>query len=290
MARGTALDRLSLAGAALLFSTGGAAVKATSFSGWQAASLRSGIAALVVFLVMRDARRGWSWRVLPVALVYASTMICFVIANKTTTAANAIFLQAAAPAYLLLLAPWLLKEKVHRGDLITLAVIGAGLALVFGDLPAATATAPNPRLGNLMGLLSGITWAFTMLGLRWLGRAEGGDRATLSTVVAGNLIACLICLPFALPLSGGATDWALILYLGAFQIGLAYILLSRGIGGVPALEASLILYIEPALNPVWAWIFHDERPGVLVIAGGVLILTATLARSFLQQPPPARAT
>ena len=248
------------------------------------------MAALAVFLLVRDARRGWSARVLPVAVIYAATMICFVIANKTTTAANAIFLQAAAPAYLLLLSPWLLKEKVFRSDIVTLIVIGIGLALVFGDLPAASSTAPNPKLGNLMGLLSGVTWAFTMIGMRWLGRAEGGDQSTLATTVAGNLIACLFCLPFALPVSGDATDWAMILYLGVFQIGLAYVLLSRGIAGVPALEASLILYIEPALNPVWAWMFHDERPGVMVIAGGALILLATLARSFLRRPPSAPAT
>lgn len=245
------------------------------------ASLRSGIAAAAVFLLVADARKGWNWRVLPVGLVYAATMICFVLANKLTTAANAIFLQAAAPAYLLLLAPWLLKEKVTKADIITLLVIGAGLAMVFGDLPAASTTAPNPALGNILGVLSGITWAFTMVGMRWLGSRAATD-ATLPTVVSGNLFACLACLPFALPLAGTTTDWVVMAYLGIFQIGLAYLLLSRGIRGVPALEASLILYIEPALNPVWAWIFHGEKPGLMVIAGGVIILAATLTRAALR--------
>ncbi|HEX6631858.1 MAG TPA: DMT family transporter, partial [Gemmatimonadaceae bacterium] len=77
----------------------------------------------------------------------------------------------------------------------------------------------------------------------------------------------------------GAVDWAVLGYLGVFQVGLAYLLMTRGIRGVPALEASMILLVEPALNPVWAWLLHGEAPGVLAVAGGVLILAATVVRA-----------
>jgi drug/metabolite transporter (DMT)-like permease len=50
---------------------------------------------------------------------------------------------------------------------------------------------------------------------------------------------------------------------------------------VPALEASVLLLLEPALNPVWAWLVHGETPGPWSILGGVLILGATLARTFV---------
>jgi drug/metabolite transporter (DMT)-like permease len=275
-----AADRLRLAAAALLFSTGGAAIKATTLTGWQVASFRSGVAALAVLLLVPAARRGWSWRVGLVSVVYAATMVLFVSANKTTTAANAIFLQSAAPLYVLVLAPLLLREHARRADLLAMAVIVVGLVLVLsGDAPAA-ATAPNPLLGNALAVVSGVAWALTMIGLRWLA-ARGDDGATLATVVGGNALAFAVCLPLAFPVGPSSpVDWAVIGYLGVFQIGLAYLFMTRGIRGVPALEASMLLLVEPALNPVWAWLVHGERPGLLPVLGGALILAATVARSW----------
>ena len=109
-----AAARLKLVGAALLFSTGGAAIKATTLTGWQVASFRSGIAALAVLLLAPEARRGWSWRAVLVGVAYAATLVLFVTANKLTTSANTIFLQATAPLYMVVLSPWLLGERVRR--------------------------------------------------------------------------------------------------------------------------------------------------------------------------------
>jgi len=126
-----------------------------------------------------------------------------------------------------------------------------------------------------------VTWAFTVVGLRWLGRSSRGESASMATVVAGNILACLIALPMALPVNAvGARDIVVLLYLGVFQIGLAYVCLTRALREVPAFEASTLLLLEPALNPVWAWLVHKERPGVLAIGGGAIIIAATLASSW----------
>ena len=101
-------------------------------------------------------------------LAYAATLISFVTANKLTTSANAIFLQSTAPLYIVLLAPWLLRERVARRDLLFMAAIGAGLAMFFVGETAAVASAPNPSAGNAVAALSGVFWALTMMGLRWL--------------------------------------------------------------------------------------------------------------------------
>lgn len=273
-------DRLRIIAAATLFSTGGAAIKATALTGWQVASFRSGLAALAVFLLVPAARRGWSRRVALVSVVYAVTMVLFVSSNKATTAANAIFLQSTAPLYILVLAPLLLKEQVRRADYVTMAALAAGLVLVVVGLPAASATAPNPVLGNVLALASGVSWALTLMGLRWLGATDGGASSTLATVVGGNALAFLLCLPFALPVVGATgADAAVVGYLGFIQIGLAYVLMTRGISGVPAVEASMLLLLEPALNPIWAWVVHDERPGPLPLLGGAVILIAMILRA-----------
>jgi drug/metabolite transporter (DMT)-like permease len=273
------LHRLQILGAALLFSTGGAAIKATTLTSWQVAGFRSGIAALAILLLVPSARRGWSWHVVPVGLAYALTLVTFVTANKLTTSANAIFLQSTAPLYVLLLSPLLLREKIRRSDVAFMAPIALGLALFFLGAEEPVRTAPDPARGNLMGAASGLLYGFTVMGLRWTG--SRGEGSAVPTIAAGNVFAFLLCLPAALPVTGGGTgDWLAVGYLGVFQIAAAYVLLSAGIRHVGALEASTLLLLEPALNPVLSWIFHGEEPSGWAIAGGVLIIGATVLKTW----------
>lgn len=276
--------RLRILLTALLFSTGGAGVKACAMTSWQVASLRSGIAAVAVLLMMPQARRGWNPRSFLVATVYAATMILFVTANKLTTAASTIFLQATAPLYILLLGPLFLKEPLRRTDIGFLAALAAGLVMLLLGVDAPAATAPHPFAGNVCAAASGLCWALTVTGLRWMGKGGAGDEpggSAAPAIAIGNIIAFAACLPWALPLRGSSTtDWAIVLYLGVFQIGLAYALLTSGIRHVPALETSLLLYLEPVLNPVWAWVFQGESPGRWSVIGGALIITATALKTW----------
>lgn len=274
--------RLQLVAAAVLFSTGGAAIKAAAFTAWQITCLRSGIAAVAIWLMAREARRGWGPRVPAVAVAYAATLTLFVLANRLTTSANTIFLQSTAPLYLALLGPWLLREPTRRQDLALMAAVAVGLGLFFlgTDLPAATA--PDPARGNVLALASGFFWALTVCGLRWMGSGGGARGSAATAVVAGNAIAFAVALPFALPFgTHSASAWGLIAYLGVFQIALAYVFVTRGLQAIPALEASLILLVEPVLNPIWAWIFHGERPGPWALVGGVVILGATTLKGWV---------
>ena len=273
--------RLKLALAALLFSTGGAAIKAAAFTSWQIAGFRSGIAGVVLWLLVPHARRGWTWRVFLIGVAYAATLVLFVLANRLTTSANTIFLQSTAPLYVLLLSPWLLREPVRPADVGLMAIVGLGLALFFVGAERPLATAPDPARGNLLAAGSGVTWALTVCGLRWMGAREGGGSA-MAAVVVGNFIAFAAALPQALPVGPHPPgDWAVIVFLGVFQIGLAYVLVTAALRHLPALEASIILLIEPALNPLWAWAVHGEVPGAFALAGGTIILGATTLRTWL---------
>ena len=277
-----ALSRLQLLGAAALFSTGGAAVKAIGLNGWQVACFRSAVAAVALAFMLPAARRRPTGRALAIALAYASTMVLFVLSNKLTTAANAIFLQSTFPLWVLLLSPSLLGERVTGRDVAFMGVFAAGMTLFFVGLEPATRTAPNPLVGNVLALASGIFWALTVIGLRDAGsRQEGGGWGPVA-VLWGNGFAAALCLPMALPAHGAtAADLGLLAYLGIFQIGVAYVLLLAGLAQVRALEASLLLLLEPVLNPVWAWLAHGEAPGTWAIAGGVVILAATLVKTRL---------
>src|SRR5688500_15662561 len=123
--------RLAILAAAVLWSTAGAAVKLSSLSAYQIASGRSLVAALVLALAFPAGRRLPSRGAMKVSVAYAATVVLFIIANKLTTAANAIFLQDTAPLYVLLLSPFLLKERPTRGELMAVPVFLLGLVLFF---------------------------------------------------------------------------------------------------------------------------------------------------------------
>lgn len=280
-------SRLRLLAAAALFSSGGAAVKSIHLTAWQVASFRSGVATLAFLLLLPAARRRPTLRVLAVAAVYAATMILFIQANKLTTAAGAIFLQATAPLWVVLLSPWLLGERIRGRDILYMAVLAVGLGCFFVGIDPVSATAPNPLLGNILGAISGLTWALTIMGLRALGRTgEEGEGWGPASALWGSIFTFVGCLALALPLGPSTPkDWLIIAYLGTFQVGVAYAFLLRGIRRVPAVEASLLLLLEPVLNPIWAWIVHGERPGAWSLVGGAILLLATAVKTWLDARP-----
>lgn len=271
--------RLRIALAALLFSTGGAAIKAADFTPWQVASFRSGIAAIALLIAVPRAWRGFGWRAALVGIAYGATLVLFVLANRMTTSANAIYLQSTAPVYVLLFAPLLLKEPIRRRDLPIIAAVLGGLVLVLLGSTAPSATATDPARGNLLAAMSGLSYALLLIGLRWLGRDGVTDRG-ISAIVLGNIIACVAALPMALPIGAHpAQAWAVILYLGVFQIAGAYLLVTSALRHVPAIEASLMLLVETAFNPLWAWLFLGEIPATLALVGGGLIVAATIMQA-----------
>lgn len=266
--------RLYVLAAALLFSTGGAAVKATTLTSWQVASFRSAVAAVALMAFLPESRQVGQLRTWVAGVAYALTLVLFVLATKLTTAANAIFLQATAPFYLLAIGPLLLRETNKPRDYWLGLAIAFGMVLSLSDQAGASALAPNPVLGNSLAAVTGLTWALTVAGLRKFG---GG----LNVVGAGNVLAFGMALPFALPVASfGLADIGALLYLGFIQIGLAYFLITKAVQHVPAFETAALILLEPVMNPVWTYLLHGEKPGAMTIAGGAAIVTGTLIHAW----------
>ncbi|HYG76388.1 MAG TPA: DMT family transporter, partial [Planctomycetota bacterium] len=298
----TQRGRLLVLGAAFFWSTSGALVKLSYpvMNGWQVAGIRALFACLFLAAIVKPWRarpfypRG---KVIPLSLIYAIMLILFILANTLTTAANAIFLQDTAPLWVLVLSPFLLKEPFRARDAGLLAVCGVGLALFFMD-----DLKPGQADGNILALFSGLGYGLVILGLRW-GRhkedeaaADPGTRPPSDSeliLVWGNLICFLACLPLMNGLPSAAfepathvdfaqkipsalqplvTPFNAVAFMGVFQLGLGYLLLSRGVRHVPAIEASLLALIEPVLNPVWTYLVAGEKPGPFALAGGAIII------------------
>ena len=248
--------------AAALWSTGGLMIKTISWQPFAILSGRSLFSRIILLLyVRRIPIKLTRWSILASA-THILTASLFIIATKLTTAANAIFLQYTAPVYIVLLGAWFLHERPTRMDWASMAIIFFGMLLFFGDKLSL-----NGFYGNLMAVLSGITLALLTVSLR---AQKNGTPA--ESILLANIFTAIVGFPFVLREAWTVTNWLIILYLGVFQIGFAFLFFSVAIKHIPALEATLISTLEPVLNPVWVFLFLGEKPGLFALAGGVIVL------------------
>lgn len=262
--------RLHVAAAALLWSTGGLAIKLVPLDAVGVVFWRAALTVAFLVAVFRPSLERWKRASPATAVVYALMILSFVTATKWTTAANAIFLQYTGPFYVLALGPWLLKERFRKADAVAIAVALGGMSLFFvGRLE------PGHLAGNLMGVVSGLFFGLTVLLLR-----RDQSRDAMASVFLGNLLAAAIALPFAWGnLSLDAKGLAVVAFLGIVQMGVAYILFVRGLTVVPAAEASLLGMLEPTFNPLWAFLGLGERPSGWALLGGAVVLAAVAGRT-----------
>lgn len=263
--------------AAVLWSTGGLFIKWTSLSGLELSFGRSLLAAIIVAIFTR--REGFGLNIVTAlaSVLYAALLLLFVLATKKTTAANAIFLQYTAPVYLLIFEPLFYKEKFRSRDLIVVIVCVAGMSLFFvGKLR------PQDVRGNLLALASGLCFACYFLLLRH-SKSRSVNRA--SSVIYGNLLVVLLGAVAGLKALPHMTslDAFSVIYLGVVQIGVAYTLFTLAMArGVRSLDAGIIGYVEPVLNPIWVFLVLGERPSQWALLGGAIIVTAVVCHTLIE--------
>ena len=271
--------------AVLLWSLGGVFIKLTTLDAFSVNAGRSLFAAITVAVFTYRKGLKLDRFTFLTSLLYAGTLSCFVYANKNTTAANAIFLQYTAPIYILILAPFILKEKFRASDLLTVIICLAGMSLFFLEPQNAENTlASNVFLGNISALASGIFFGLYFIFLR---HPRSLQKNPALSVFYGNIIIVFLMLPLVLnnpPTELNSNDILAILFLGIFQIGIAYVLFTNGISkGVRSLDASIIGFIEPLLNPIWVFLIVGERPSGWAILGGIIILGAVVLHTLRGQ-------
>lgn len=262
--------------AALLWSTGGLFIKWTKLSGLELSFWRSVFALATVAFFTRKEGFGLNRLTVLASGLYAVLLILFVVATKQTTAANAIFLQYTAPVYLLILEPIVYKEKFRSRDLITVIICLGGMALFFvGQLR------PQDISGNVCALISGFCFALYFLSLRHP-RAKEVNRA--SSVIYGNLLVVLLTAPWGVAVASeiNTHDLLSVIYLGVIQLGISYLIFTWGIGqGVRSLDAGIVCYTEPVLNPVWVFLVLGERPSQWALIGGSIIILVVMTHMIL---------
>lgn len=257
--------------AAILLSTGGIILKFIDMPSMAIAGSRAIFSAAVVWLYVRKPRFTYSKAQISGAICYSSMVILFIVANKLTTAANAIILQFTAPIWVAILGVMILKEKPRWYDIIAIIFTGAGMLLFFLDDMGGGSAA-----GNIIAVISGVALAGVTISLRFQ-----KDGSPVETTLLGHLITIAIGMPFIIGATLNMQNIIGIFLLGTFQLGLAYIFYSLAIKHLTAMETILIMVLEPILNPIWVFLYNGERPGFMSFLGGIIVVGTIVWRGFV---------
>jgi len=253
---------------ATMWSTGGIFIKLIPWNPFVIAGLRSLISVGIVFTFFKLWKIPFRFdrRAVLNGVLMCATFLCFVGANKLTTAANAIVLQFTAPMFLMVYSAILFHEQFRRGDLIAVLCTMAGIALTFFDQ-----LKPGYILGNCVAILAGAAMAGMYLTI-----GKAGDETAMGGMLIGHIFTALVGIPFIFftPVQVSTVSILCILGLGIIQLGIPYILLVLSSRNCPPLACSLLGAVEPLLNPVWVFLFSGERPGLLALLGGVAVIAS----------------
>lgn len=269
---------LFLVAAAVFFSTAGMLIKLVQMPALAVAGGRSAIAAIVILIYIRKPRFTWSPVQLGCAVAYCGTVLLFVVANKTTTAANAILLQYTAPVYIGLFSAWFVGERTRGLDWLTILLVLVGMTLFLLDGLAA-----GNWFGNAVAMGSAMCFAMLAMLLR-----KQKDASPFESVLLGNILTALIGLPSLLSSRPGTVSILALTFLGVVQLGIAYIMFVLATKHVSALEMVLIPVIEPILNPIWVALTVGEFPSFMATIGGLIVLLAVVGRGVLSSRQTAR--
>ena len=265
--------------AAVLYSIGGLCIKVIPWSGLSINSARNMIALVVIggYLILTKHKLRFNRFIGLGALCVFGTTALYSLANKLTTAANTIVLQFTAPIFVILLSMIFWKRKPKKLDILACLAVLIGVICFFID-----GLEMGGMLGNCLALLSGLSYAGVFL------LNDMPDSDPICSVFWGGVASILIGLPFLVQETAfTASALASVTILGALQVGLAYILMCKGLKTTPAVTASLITGIEPILNPIWVAVFYHETIGMLALIGAVIVIGSVVAYNVIKAKNPA---
>jgi len=251
--------------AAIFWSFGGLLGKLIPWSGLTIAALRGIFAAITIAIYRRNYRFKFNKPILLAGISLTITTILFMLANKMTSAANAIVLQYTSPVFIILLTLIIYKQKPRKRDIFAIIGVIIGISIFFFDQFKS-----GNYYGDLIALASGLSFAAVFFANK-LPNASPIDATYL-----GNLLSIFI-LPFiffdqSFISNQSPTIWLYIILMGVFQLGFGYIFFSLGIKQTAATTSSIIATLEPILNPFWVFLILGEIPTPLAIVGGLIVL------------------
>jgi len=273
--RSRAVGVALLVATSILWSLSGVFVKSVNidsiaFAFWR--SLAAGVAILPLVWLSRQPWPNLRWMLLSV-VVYAAVVSLLITAMTDATAAVGILLQYTGPVFCALFAWVFQRRRIGGRTWLAIAIASAGILIMMlgGQFP-------RGWVGPVCGLLSGVAFGALILILEKLNRLANGQANPFAIVALNNLGCAILLIPLmallARPILAMPWQIGMVLACGVVQLGIPYVLFQLGLRRVPAVDASLLILLEPVLNPLWVWLAIGERPDTATFVGGAAILIA----------------
>jgi drug/metabolite transporter (DMT)-like permease len=268
--------------AAVAWSTAGVLQRQLSLDTSTQVLGRAAFAAAALLAYVAVVERGRVWQAfrsvgvagIAVALCVAIASGSFISALNHTGVARVLFLLAVAPVLAALLARVTLGEPITRRTALAMALALAGVTVMLG------APGEGSLAGDALAFLAALAFAVMIVITRWRHEVSMAPATCLSQAV---LVAAFV--PFASAGEIGGDDIGWLAVLGIGQIGLGFALLTVGARLIPAAQVGLITLLETVLGPVWVWLALDERPSMLTLVGGTIVIVAIVIQTRAAPPP-----
>ncbi len=272
---------LLVGAAAAIWSSAGLIVRSVSVDPWAMLFWRSVFAFIFLagYLVIDDwrgnlrATRRMGWTGLAVAVCFALSMTCFLLALDRTSVANVLIFQATAPFIAAALAWAFLGERLTGTTLMAIAATLVGIAVMVSESVVA-----GRLYGDLLSLVMGFAFAATIVLVR-----RKRDLAMTPATTLATLLAALAAWPLAGSLSASSGDLMLLGLFGVGQMGLALVAFTAGARLLPAADSGLVSMLEVVLAPLWVWLAFGEVPSPRTLAGGAIVLAAVAAHTLVER-------
>ncbi len=262
---------LLIALTAIMWSSAGVMIKLVPWDAMSIVGLRSAFAAVVMMIYMRRPRITFTKPVVLGGVALSATMTFFILANKLTTAANAIVLQYTQPIFVILMSAMVLRTRPKGLDIGAVCIVFAGITLFFFDQ-----LKPDAMLGNLMAIIAGFSFAVVFI----VNKLPGAQPE--QSILLAYLINTVMGIPFIIMnVTWEAVPWLAVAGMGILQLGIPYLLFGIAIRITSPVTASLIAALEPLLNPIWVMLATGEKPGAFAVAGGAVVLVTIVVYNII---------
>ena len=194
----------------------------------------------------------------------------YVFAMYNTTVANTNFIIQTQTIFLAVFGYIFLKEKISKLTLFSIILAFIGIMLMVGN-----SLSPGQTSGNIAAFIMPISFATLILIVR-----KFPDIDMIPMQFVAGIGAIIIGYLFSTKLIISSHDIFLGFLAGFFQVGLGFIFITIGARSTPSALVGIIMLTEAVLGPLWAWLFANENPPLVVLYGGVIIISAVLLQFF----------
>ena len=190
----------------------------------------------------------------------------YVFAMYNTTVANANFIIQTQTLFLAIFGYLFLKETISKITLVSIILAISGITLMLGD-----SLTSGQMIGNVIAFIMPISFAVLIIIVR---KYPSADMIPLQ-LIAG-VVAMIIGYVVAGRVDISLHDIFLGFLAGFFQVGFGFIFITIGARTTPSAVVGIIMMSEAIFGPLWAWIFINEQPPLIVLVGGSIVLFAVL--------------